>query len=98
MSGINVELSPVKITGRVECVGGFQPDPPLHKYPRLVVAPVQWGPGVRVHHNGASVEQIARDFAAAPNLAAVAAKHGVDEDDAAEAVRYATEAGFATVA
>ena len=79
-------------------MGGFQPNPPLHDYPRLVFAPFQWGPGVRVHHNGATVEAIARDFALKPDLAQVAADHGIEPDDAIEALRYATAAGFLGIA
>ncbi len=39
------------------CTGGTGPD--LRGYPHLVYAPLQWGEGVRVASNGASVQEIA---------------------------------------
>ncbi len=66
----------------------------LDKWPLLVYAPSQHGPGIRCDSNGASVEEIAVEFAANSNPEAVAKKFRVSVDHVTQAVDYAVTRGF----
>jgi len=90
----NVDLGHVQVKGTAECLGGHQLDPPLSDYPMLVLAPFQWGPGVREHLRGVTVEAIAHAFAVSPNVEAVAGQFGIESDAVVQAVQYASAVGF----
>ncbi len=94
MSEANVPLTDVKVSGTADCLGGFQVEPPLGDYPHLVLAPLQWGPGVREHSKGVTVESIARAFAMHPNAEAVAGSLGIEVEAVTQAVAYAAAVGF----
>jgi hypothetical protein len=77
MSEASIPLGTIKVKGTAECLGGSAVNPPLRDYPHLTLAPSQWGPGVREHSKGVTVEAIARAFALHPDAEAVATSLGV---------------------
>jgi hypothetical protein len=86
-------LKSVKVTGSATVLhkpGAAR----LDRWPLLVHAPSQWGPGIRCECNGATVEDIAVECAANPDLDSVAAKFGVTADHVSQALDYAATVGF----
>lgn len=74
------------------CVGGDGPD--LSRYPSLVFAPQQHGPGVRTHLRGASVEEIATyaNINGTMNaLDQMCAAHKITLEELLDALRYARD-------
>lgn len=69
----------------------------LDGFPLLVYAPAQHGPGVRTEDVGASVADIATEYAVNPSVGAVAAKHGTTAAHVVDALKYAEAVGFAEV-
>ena len=64
----------------------------LSGYPGLTYAPVQWGPGVRLAHNGTPIEDVVSHpdlIAAVATLKERAAAHGIANwSDICDAVRF----------
>ncbi len=74
------------------CVGGEGPN--VHRFPGLVFAPDQWGPGVRCQSNGTSVAKICdlvKADGGAPTLDQIAARFDISKEEAADAIRYVHE-------
>jgi uncharacterized protein (DUF433 family) len=69
----------------------------LDGFPLLAYAPAQHGPGVRTEDVGASVADIATEYAVNPSVGAVAAKYGTTEAHVVDALKYAEAVGFAEV-
>jgi hypothetical protein len=66
----------------------------LDGYPRLVYAPGQHGPGIRLEDGGATVEDVIAAYRETPDAARVAAKLKTTPEHVADAVRYAAAVGY----
>jgi len=62
------------------------------KYPLLVYAPVQHGPGIRTEDNGSAVHDIAVMSVLLPDVAQLAAHFGTSVEHVRQAIAYAVEA------
>ncbi len=60
----------------------------LDRWPLLVHAPSQWGPGVRTEDHGIAVEDIAAAVSQTPDYARIAEALGTTPDHVAQAVDY----------
>ncbi len=60
----------------------------LDRWPLLVHAPSQWGPGVRTEDHGIPVEDLAAAVAESPDYARIAHAFGTTADHVAQAVDY----------
>jgi hypothetical protein len=92
---LNVETVKLIAAGVGECVGGKHPDPPLDDYPLLVWTGdhAKFGKMVVIlEDQKASVEQVALEYCAAPNLDAIATKFGTTGEHVMQAVDYAAKA------
>lgn len=70
--------------GFASCVGGENPDPPIHDYPLLV-----WvGGEVRTEDGRASVAEVVRATAGGASIEAVASRFGTTPDHVRQAVDY----------
>lgn len=83
----------IRAEGSGAPAGGDHPDPPLDDHPLLV-----WvGGEVRTEDGRASVRDLAADYEDGFGVGRLAARHGTTADHAAQAVRYASEAGVLAV-
>ncbi len=78
------------------CVGGQQPEPPLHDYSLLAWNPnhEKFGSVVFTEDQKASVADVATEFALSPNIEAIAQKFGTSALHVGQAIAYATKAGL----
>jgi hypothetical protein len=90
-SAMNLTETPdLKATLRGSSTGGHGPD--LTGYQHLTYAPAQWGQGVRVASNGASVDMIANDpmvVDVMESLDELASAEGISLDELFDCLRYA---------
>jgi hypothetical protein len=62
------------------------------KYPLLVYAPLQWGPGIRTEDNGTLVHDIAVASSTVTDYDALARQFGTTGEHVRQAIAYALEA------
>ena len=84
-------IGPIRITGTARAGKAVV----LHRYPLLVEAPAQHGPGIRLEDCGALMEDVLLAYEDEPDPALVARDLGTTAHHVNQAVQYALDAGLA---
>lgn len=89
-------MNPPQVVSTGFCIGGEQPDPPLHDFPLLAWAPnhAKHGANVFTEDGHATVADIAAALPETMNFAVLAKRFNTTEAHIGQAVAYAVNAGI----